>query len=157
MTTRAWGSGETPADAGRYIRVAAYAVCVDAEQVLLARVAPPYPDAGAWTLPGGGLEFGERPEVGVVRELEEETGLLGEAVSLLAVDSEVYGPRPGRQSWLQSLRIVYRVRVTGGALRHEVDGSTDMSAWVPLADADRHGLVSLAALGVRLAREDVAA
>ena len=32
---------------------------------------------GAWTLPGGGLDFGEDPADGVLRELEEETGLTG--------------------------------------------------------------------------------
>ena len=30
------------------------------------------------------------------------------------------------------IRIVYRMRITGGALRHEVDESTDMAAWFSL-------------------------
>lgn len=30
---------------------------------------------GTWGFPGGGLEFGERPEACGIRELEEETGL----------------------------------------------------------------------------------
>ncbi len=32
-------------------------------------------DADLWTLPGGGLEHGEAPWAGVVREVKEETGL----------------------------------------------------------------------------------
>ncbi|GEA79608.1 hypothetical protein [Cellulomonas uda] len=39
---------------------------------------------------------------------------------------------------------MYRAHVTGGALRDEVDGSTDRAAWFPLdavADLPRHGFV----------------
>ena len=59
-------------------RLAAYAVIVQDGHILLCRVAPGNLGAGLWTLPGGGLEFGESPEVGVVREVEEETGLISE-------------------------------------------------------------------------------
>ena len=59
-------------------RVAAYALVRDAEQrVLLVRIAPGYPAAGQWTLPGGGVNFAEDPAATVVRELAEETGLDG--------------------------------------------------------------------------------
>ena len=30
---------------------------------------------GRWELPGGGLDFGEKPHAGLTRELQEETGL----------------------------------------------------------------------------------
>ena len=156
MTLRWWGSGETPSDEPRYVRVAAYALCLDDGRVLLCRIAPGYSEPGAWTLPGGGLEFGEPPEVGVLRELEEESGLRGETTALLAVDSDVFRPRPGRESYLQSLRIVYRVRVVGGDVRNETDGSTDECAWVPLAGVRSLPLVSLAELGVRLAEAELA-
>jgi len=32
-------------------------------------------DLPVWVLPGGGLDAGERPDQGVIREVEEETGL----------------------------------------------------------------------------------
>jgi 8-oxo-dGTP diphosphatase len=117
----------------RWTRVAAYALCLDDEErVLLARVAAGYLAAGMWTLPGGGLEFGEDPAEGVLREMAEETGLAGRVLSLAFVDSLTNGPlvEAGRAygPW-HGVRIVYRVEATGGDLRDEVDDSTDAAGW----------------------------
>ena len=72
-----------------WTRVAAYAVCVDdSRRILLARVAPGYMAEGMWTLPGGGLQFGEEPAHAVIRELAEETGLEGRVISLAFVDKK---------------------------------------------------------------------
>jgi 8-oxo-dGTP diphosphatase len=43
------------------------------------------PSAGEWTLPGGRVEAGETPEAAVVRELREETALVGRVVASLGV------------------------------------------------------------------------
>jgi ADP-ribose pyrophosphatase YjhB (NUDIX family) len=157
VTVRWWGSGEIPSNEPRYVRIAACALCVEDGRLLLARVSTGYAEAGAWTLPGGGLEFGERPETGVLRELEEECGLRGETAALLAIDSQVYGPRAGRDGHLLALRIIYRVRVTGGELRNERDGSTDECSWVALVDVPALPLVPLAEVGLRLARAELKA
>jgi 8-oxo-dGTP diphosphatase len=45
------------------------------------------PCKGLWTLPGGFVESGETTEEGALRELEEETGLIGTGTSLLGVSS----------------------------------------------------------------------
>jgi ADP-ribose pyrophosphatase YjhB (NUDIX family) len=67
-------------------RLGAYAYCVRTDgALLLARMAPDSPDAGWWTLPGGGVEFGEHPDDAVLRELREETGLIGERGQVVAV------------------------------------------------------------------------
>jgi 8-oxo-dGTP pyrophosphatase MutT (NUDIX family) len=42
------------------------------EQILLTKG---WLGTGRWALPGGGLHRGEKPEVGAVREVREETGL----------------------------------------------------------------------------------
>ena len=117
----------------RWTRVAAYAMCIDvSNRLLLARVAPGYPAAGTWTLPGGGLNFGEHPADAALRELTEETGLTGKLLSLGFVDSLTNGPmvEAGKAygPW-HGIRIAYRVEIMGGDLRDEVDESTDAAAW----------------------------
>lgn len=59
-------------DAGR--RLTAIVACTDAQgRVLLVRqIGGPY--AGAWLLPGGGVDGGESVEEGLRREMREETG-----------------------------------------------------------------------------------
>lgn len=132
-------------------RVAAYALVHDANRLLLCRVSSQVPDLqGWWTLPGGGVEFGEAPDDAVVREVAEETGLQVRVLSVAKVDSQVvhYG---GTEN--HGIRIVYRVEVIGGALRHEVSGSTDRCEWHPLPPPPELPLVGLARLGVQLIQQ----
>jgi 8-oxo-dGTP diphosphatase len=125
-------------------RVGAYALATDdAGRVLLCRIAPSVVAGEVWTLPGGGLEFGEAPDAAVVRELAEESGYEGEVESLVTVTSRVYdrSQEGGRR---HAIRIVYRVRITGGEPRDEVDGSTDTCAWFHPAEARKLRLGGLA-------------
>ncbi|MFD3942350.1 NUDIX hydrolase [Streptomyces sp. NPDC058579] len=136
------------------LRVAAYAVCVRDDEVLLARWVD---RAGAkrWTLPGGGMDHGEEPVETVVREVEEETGYLTEPVALLGIDSIRRGwlRRLGGPGDFQGLRIIYESRVTGGSLRNETGGSTDLAAWHPLASVPDLDRVELVDIGLQLWRE----
>jgi 8-oxo-dGTP diphosphatase len=133
-------------------RVAAYAVCQDdAGRILLARLTYPEIKAGYWTLPGGGLDFGEMPVDAVLRELTEETGLTGTVLSLAAVESWVRrGHVPGGVGDdFQAIQILYRVVITGGTLRDETDGSTDAAAWFTRADMAGLPIVELVDAGLR--------
>ena len=134
----------------RVTRVSAYALCREADALLLSRIAPgaTVSSEGMWTLPGGGLEFGEEPEDAALRELAEETGLVGEITELAGVDSW-RGPI-GAVDY-HAIRIIYRVRVTGGELTNETDGSSDLARWVPLTELAAMPLVDLARVGARLA------
>ncbi|GGR65663.1 hypothetical protein GCM10010269_00170 [Streptomyces humidus] len=111
--------------------MAAYAVCVRDDRVLLAR-SPAPGGTHEWVLPGGGMEHGEDPLDTVVRELDEETGYRVEVTGLLGIDSF---RRTFRREGLHGsvdhhgVRIVYEGRVVGGELRNEVNGSTDLAAW----------------------------
>ena len=112
-------------------RLGSYAVALDdAGQILLCRLSADEVEAGAWTLPGGGVEFGEHPDATVLRELVEEAGLTGRIDAFLGIFSRVY-PRSqaAAQADLHFLGLLYRVTPTGGQLRDEIDGSTDTCAW----------------------------
>jgi 8-oxo-dGTP diphosphatase len=61
----------------------------DHEVLLIRRKHPPF--EGLWAIPGGFLDEGETLEACAVRELAEETGVTGVALSLVGVFS-----KPGR-------------------------------------------------------------
>jgi 8-oxo-dGTP diphosphatase len=137
----------------RVQRVAAYNVCVDGDdRLLLVRLSNITEAPGSWTLPGGGVEFGEHPEAAAIRELYEETGLVGNIVELLAVDSMHRPVRTGEHvAEYHSIRIIYRTVVEAGEVVHELDNSTDRAAWCTRAELATMPLVSTSELGVRLA------
>ena len=137
-------------------RVAAYAVCCDDDgRVLLCHIAPSVGVGDVWTLPGGGLDFGEPPELAVLRELTEETGYVGELEGLIGVSDRVFRDVDGADR-LHAIRILYRVRVVGGELRDEADGSTDTCRWYQPKEARRLRLGELARHALDLVRAEAA-
>lgn len=119
-------------------RVAAYAVIIRGDRILLSRLAPRISRTPLWTLPGGGLDHGENPREAVVREVLEETGLKA-TVSEQARVYSLHNPKANHGERLadyHALRIVFEgwVPIDAPAPRVvEVDGSTVEAAWVPLA------------------------
>lgn len=70
------------------------------------------PGRGRWTIPGGYVEQNEKIEEAVVRELKEETGLLTEPISVLAVKD-----RPEDVPGIKhDIYIVFLLRYLGGEL-----------------------------------------
>ncbi len=131
-------------------RVAAYAVIIRDDRILLARLAPRISAAPLWTLPGGGLDHGEDPRVAVVREVHEETGL---DVTISAT-AHVYSMHNEQARFgsvkadYHALRIVFEGWVPVDAPEPrvvEVNGSTSEAAWLPL-DEVRSGKIPVSAL-----------
>jgi 8-oxo-dGTP diphosphatase len=50
-----------------------------------------------------------------------------------------------------AIRIIYRVRITGGELRDEIGGSSDTCAWIAASELASMPLAELAWTGARLA------
>lgn len=120
-------------------RVAAYAVILREDRILLCRLAPRVSAEELWTLPGGGLDHGEDPRDAVIREIYEEAGLdatVGETARLYS--AHLPGAwRDGRRVDAHALRIVYDGWVPVDAPEPrvvEVGGSTAAAAWIPIVD-----------------------
>ena len=153
-------AGETPASPDGQAsapsprtRLGAYAVALDEERrILLCRLSPDEVEAGAWTLPGGGVEFGEHPDDTVLRELAEESGLTGRIEDVLGIFSKVYTrSRAADGADLHFLGFLYGVVVTGGSISNEVDGSTDTCAWFRPDELAALRTVGVARHAIRLA------
>lgn len=132
----------------------AYGLCRDPSgRLLLVRVTSGLADAGLWTLPGGGIEWGEHPETALIRELEEETGIVDIKKSrLAAVYSQVYeNPEYRKGDPVHHIGIVYDVTLAKFDIRAEIEGSTDHCEWLTESQARRLPLGQLGAFGVDLA------
>ncbi len=131
------------------IRVASYVVLVRGGAVLLSLLNERTMVPGSWTLPGGGMEFGENPVDAARREVEEETGYLVEVGPLLFTDTRSYiAGEYGDHAW-QAVRFVHSARIVGGDLRREAPGgTTDEARWIPINELAQHKLVPLAQLAM---------
>ncbi|WP_329038620.1 NUDIX domain-containing protein [Streptomyces sp. NBC_00178] len=132
-------------------RLAAYAVCVENGWVLLARHVPPMGES-TWTLPGGRVEHGEDPFDAVIREVAEETGCVAVVDRLLGIDSRIIPAAEARAGVEhQNVGVFYRVRITGGRLRPELNGEIAETVWTKAADVAGLRRSSLVDVGLTLA------
>jgi 8-oxo-dGTP diphosphatase len=107
-------------------RLTVDAIVVRKGTVLLVRRGSP-PFEGRWALPGGFVDRGERLEDAVLRELREETGLIGELLGLVGAYS-----RPDRDPRGHTTSVVYAIDAPDGDAR----GGDDA------AEADWHDIDS---------------
>src|SRR5690606_21380613 len=119
-------------------RLAAYALIRRDDTLLLTRISRLGHHAGSWTLPGGGVEHGERPVAAVRREVLEECGVEAKVGDLLDVhDVHFHGTAPsGRHGHFPGVHLACEARVPAGVAPRlaEADGTTDEVAWVPIDD-----------------------
>ena len=118
-----------------------YVVCRDVKgRVLLTRfVSPGNPDSGKWTMPGGGMKWGESPEQTAHRELAEETGLAASLGPVLGVFSHWFTDQESfRGEAGHVVGIIYEATDLIGRLRAEFDaGTTDDARWFAVDDIRR--------------------
>ena len=118
--------------------VGAGAVVVHAGRVLLIQRGRE-PLKGHWSLPGGLVELGESLQAAVVREVEEETGLLVEPVELVELLDRIY--RDGDRIRYHYVIADYLCRVKAGSLNDGVlkaASDADAVRWVERAQWNSH-------------------
>ena len=88
------------------------------------------PLKGHWSLPGGLVEVGESLQTAVIREVEEETGLLVEPIELIELLDRIH--REGERIRYHYVIADYLCRVVGGCLKAASDA--DAVRWVERAE-----------------------
>ncbi len=106
-------------------------IVVRDNRVVLVRRGQP-PRQGEWSIPGGMLELGEKLRDGIVREIEEETGLKVTPQQLLDVFDSITTDAQGRTQYHYVL-VDYLCSVNGGELRAASDASE--ARWATLEEA----------------------
>jgi 8-oxo-dGTP diphosphatase len=94
------------------------------EILLIQRKKEPFKDL--WAFPGGFMEIDETPEAGVLREVQEETGISLDRVMQLGAFGEIHRDPRGR-----TVSIAYIAFVKSEALTKAADDAADVK-WVNL-------------------------
>jgi len=114
----------SPPDAvRRNPRLTADGIVVSGSKILLVRRKFD-PFKGRYALPGGFVEYGERVDKCIIREVQEETGLRVSIDRLLGVYSA-----PDRDPRGHTVTLVYVLDLEGGTL---ADSAETKAEWVPL-------------------------
>lgn len=153
---------DPPVTPDRVQRFGAYAVATDpAGRVLLTRIAPSYPGAGLWHLPGGGTDHGETPQQALARELVEETSQRGRITGLIGAshryDPGALGPEGRPIDW-HVVRVLFRVFVDlpgEATVTEAAGGSTEEAGWFDLTGAARLPLTEIARDAIEALSEEM--
>jgi ADP-ribose pyrophosphatase YjhB (NUDIX family) len=104
------------------------------------------PAKGRWSIPGGLIEVGEALAQAVVREVQEETGLIVEPIELIELIDRIH--RDGDRVRYHYVIADYLCRVTGGALLAASDAAA--VRWVERAEWNSHSALQLEPITVRI-------
>lgn len=139
-----------PVHAKQRTRLATYAVAIERDAILLARIAPGNSGVGKWTLPGGGVVWGEHPEDALVREVYEETGLHVSGAEFLGIDSRVFPASVDHDDDLHTIRLLFTVPLEGEPTVTEIGGSVDAAAWMSIDEVSQENTVHLVCIALEM-------
>jgi 8-oxo-dGTP diphosphatase len=118
-------------------RPSAYGIIIRNNAILLVK------QDNGYDLPGGGVELGETLEQAVIREIQEESGIIAKNPQLLAADTTFFKISDDDETdeFVQSIMLYYACEYNGGELsRAGLDGweqeHVEGAYWLPLTELD---------------------
>lgn len=87
-------------------------------------------DSGKWTFPGGGLDDGEAPIAGALRELWEEAGI--KAGSLVPIEDQIVSGRTGRSVHVYCFKTEVKDRSTSTI--NDPDNEIEKWEWIDVTN-----------------------
>jgi len=118
-------------------RPSAYGIVIKDGELLTAK------QFGRYNLPGGGIDLGEMPELAVIREIKEETGIEATNPRLVSMASQFFKLpyTDDSEAFCQTMLLYYICDFAGGDF--SMDGFdefekiyADMPEWYPLSKLD---------------------
>lgn len=132
---------------GNQVRVRVCGICLANDKILLVNHSM-YPGHDFWSLPGGGVDFGEKASEALEREMTEETGLVTKVNSFLFLKEFVNPPLHAVELFF-SIDILSGVIVTGSDPEFAADEQIIRQVkWMTLAqvsdieDRAKHSVLS---------------
>jgi len=110
-----------------YIGVGVGAVILNQQNEILLLLRKKKPEKNCWTIPGGTVEFGERVEEALVRELEEELEIKVEIIKLLRVTNHILEEE--NSHWVSP---AFLARYISGSPRNAEPQNHDDVRWFPI-------------------------
>jgi 8-oxo-dGTP diphosphatase len=123
-------------------RPSTYGIVIKDDKILLSRQF-----GDKFDLPGGGLDLGELPKEGVVREVAEETGIRVKNPKLLGVENSFFQSSHAEDKAYHSLLFYFVCEHVGGEIsKAGFDGYerqyAQMAEWVALSKLDKLDIAS---------------
>ncbi len=117
------------------------------ELLMIKRGKEPQEWEGMWAFPGGFVDYGEDPEDAVIRELLEETGVVGKYPLALTILG-----KPGRDPRKHCVGLFYLVEVDSDSDPVGGDDAID-AQWVPIHQLEQENVAGDHSEVIELLRE----
>jgi 8-oxo-dGTP diphosphatase len=92
-------------------------IILENNKILLVKRVP-YPFSGFWSLPGGHVEYGEKVETAMKREIREELGITAQIKKLIGIYSD-----PKRDPRYHAVTAIYLLEKTKGKIKLDWESS----------------------------------